>query len=100
LAEVVFTGKVVDVNEDNGTARLEIYASWKGVPWKNEMEVRFFGACLYELKLGQEYLLYADRGEDQKLVTDMCYPNRLLAEAGKDLRELDRRRRRSWHYRK
>ena len=100
-AEVVFTGKVVSVSEDNGTAVLEVYSTWKGVsPWKNRIEIRMaFLTCLYELKLDQEYLLYADKREDQRLVTDMCYPNRLLAEAEKDLRELGRPRWRWRHHR-
>ena len=102
LAEVVFTGKVVGLSTNNGTAALEIYSTWKGIsPWKNRIEMRMvFSDCYYELKLGQEYLLYADKGEDQNLVTNMCYPNRLLAEAGEDLRELGKPRWRWWHRRR
>jgi hypothetical protein len=102
LSEVVFTGKVVGFNQDNGTAVLVVYSAWKGVsPWKNQIEVGMdFSDCFYELKLGQEYLLYAGKGEGQKLVTDTCYPNRLLAEAKKDLDELGRSKWRWRHHRR
>jgi hypothetical protein len=59
-----------------------------------------FSDCFYELKLGQEYLLYAVRESDQKLVTNTCYPNRLLTEAGKDLNELGRSQWRWRHHRR
>jgi hypothetical protein len=103
-AEVVFTGKVVDIKAD-GTALLEVYASWKGIPpWKDKVEVGtdcYLTDCPYaDLKVGQEYLLYAEQEEDQKLVTNGCWPNLSLAEAGKDLRELDRRRQRWQRHRR
>ena len=102
LSDVVFAGRVVDFNRDNGTAVLEVYSSWKGIsPWKKRIEVGMdFSDCFYELKLGQEYLLYALRESDQKLVTNTCYPNRLLAEAGKDLNELGRSQWRWRHHRR
>jgi hypothetical protein len=103
-AEAVFTGKVVNIKED-GTALLVVYDSWKGIPpWKDKVEVGtdyYFTDCPYaDLKEGQEYLLYTEKGEDQKLATDGCWPNLSLAEAGKDLRELDRRRRRLQRHRR
>ena len=90
LAEVVFTGKVVEINEDTGIAVLEVYSAWKGISfWRNRIEVGMvFSTCIYELKLGQEYLLYAGKGERQRLVTHMCYPNTSLAKAGEDINQL------------
>lgn len=57
-----------------------------------------FSDCLYELQVGQEYLLYADQGRNQKLVTNVYYPNRLLAEAENDLKKLGRSQWRWWRH--
>lgn len=95
VAEVVFTGKVVDINEVDGSALLEVYATWKGLsPWTKKTKISMvFSTCYYELRLGEEYLLYARKeGRHKNLLTDMCYPNRLLAEARRDLLELGRPR--------
>jgi len=96
LAEAVFTGKVIEVSEDKGRTLLEVSAIWKGIsPWRKKIELRAVsGTCYYELKQGQEYLLYAGR-ESEGLFTNICYPNRLLVDARKDLLDLGRPRWRS-----
>jgi hypothetical protein len=102
LAAVVFTGKVIGFNEGNDTAIFEVYDSWKGIsPWRTRIEVRpDYSGCSVFLTQDGEYLLYASKGEDRKLVTATCFPSRPLAEAATDLRELGRPRWRWWHHRK
>ena len=98
----VFTGTVTaiqaadDTKTSDLTIEFQVTKGWKGVehPMLTVLTTTP-GACGYQFKVGQSYLVYA-QGNDEHLEVDNCHRTYLLAppqghhdRAGKDIKELN-----------
>jgi hypothetical protein len=82
-ASAVFIGRLVKDAEPR-EAVFEVLKSFSGMADKTVRLERGFGCQITYLK-GEQYLIYARRGEDKKLYVDECSRSALLSEAEEDL---------------
>ena len=94
----VFCGRVLEVRRNQQETGLftrveavfEVERIWKGVEKRtiNVFTSSQSSACGYEFKKGKEYLVYASRDAEGRLITSICSRTRRMKEAGDDLKEL------------
>ena len=98
-SSVVFQGKVTEVrgapagdmvnSMDPVQVIFEVSRVWKGPEYKNLVisTAMSSASCGFEFQPGQEYIVYANGGEDS-LETGLCTRTRSLADGGEDIQAL------------
>ena len=90
----VFVGKVLEVISDprkfHVDVKFEVERSWKHDTSKQVIvrTGRGGGDCGYHFEVGESYLVYAYRSNENKLETNICQRTRSLVDAKDDLRLL------------
>jgi len=95
----VFSGEVIAT--DIFSIKFRVIRSWKGAPSegitlstgaKDIDGTYYHGAsdCVYSFKVGEKYLVYARRSDDGALTAYKCTRTNLLANSGRDMKELIR----------
>jgi hypothetical protein len=84
---IEFLGQFIEV-----TFRVKV--SWKMVDEEKVVVLTSFSDCAYIFKLGEEYLVWANRGEPEgKLLTELCDRTNKLANSARDVVALGEGRR-------
>lgn len=92
-ADVVFSGKVVEVIETQtniqiSIAKIKVENIWKG-SLSNEISIiDYRTSCSYEFELGKIYLVFANASTDGSFRTHVCNGNKEYQEAAKELKIL------------
>lgn len=92
----VFTAKVVKMNDEAGGAgirrevTLEVIRVWKGVTAKSltVSTAKSGAACGYGFQEGKSYIVYAHKGDGEKLFVSLCSRTAPLERAQGDVKEL------------
>lgn len=87
LSSVVFTGTLVTKDKEGGNI-FSIDKVWKGNLADGYVYSGFSGMCGTEFEKGNKYLVYTEslKGKES---TGLCSGNKLIAEASKDIRDLN-----------
>jgi hypothetical protein len=82
-----FAGKVIGVEGERVT--FEVARVWKG-PREKALTLTSTPrpGCTFAFEVGKDYVVFAD-GRKDALSTDVCSPNRELADAGRAVKQLD-----------
>ncbi|HDR4558738.1 hypothetical protein [Bacillus cereus] len=84
--DVVFEGKVLEVQEKDGKMEIlfEVKKIWKGTSSSQIIIYTSFSSCTFPFGEGGEYLVFAFNRGEGKLETSMCSGTKRLDEAGAD----------------
>jgi hypothetical protein len=90
-AQVVFTGKVIEITQNPFQYRLQVETSWKGLlPHIRPTEILLVAQtadCEFPFKVGKKYLVYAYE-RNNKLTTSECSGNIEFEKASEELKIL------------
>ena len=91
-ASVVFSGKVIDIDE--ATVKFSVEGLWKGAPTQeiimhNSAGGSIVSDCAYRFVLGEEYLVYAS-GSGAGLGTNKCSRTTVLGSGVADVEVLEK----------
>lgn len=87
LSSVVFTGTLVTKDKEGGNI-FSIDKVWKGNLADGYVYSGFYGMCGTEFEKGNKYLVYTENLKGKES-TSLCSGNKLIAEASKDIRDLN-----------
>ncbi|MDX8360971.1 hypothetical protein [Cytobacillus sp. IB215316] len=96
----IFSGKVINVSKSKSFLQshfsdvevlFEVTSSWKGI---EQSQVKIFTAidsasCGINFSLQQDYLVYAHLDADNKLVSSICSPTKIMGSAQDDIATLN-----------
>ena len=90
-SKAVFVGKVTKVTKvgDDRVFEFAVEKYWKGATTKR-ITVSFYETTRYQawFKLGETYLMFADRDSDGRFTVARCSRSKDLSDAGEDLKRL------------
>ncbi|PEA20951.1 cobalamin biosynthesis protein CbiN [Bacillus cereus] len=81
--DVVFEGKVLEVQEKDGKIKtlFEVKKIWKGTSYSQVIIYTSFSSCTFRFAEGGEYLVFSSYRGEGKLETSMCSGTKRLDEA-------------------
>lgn len=90
-SEAVFVGEVIkqEKNGNNKTFDFKVEKYWKGADTK-KIKISVYETMRYQawFKVGESYLVYANRDEDGKLSVSRCSRSKNVENASEDLQKL------------
>ncbi|BBI34023.1 hypothetical protein [Cohnella abietis] len=87
LSSTVFTGTLVSKDEEGGNI-LNVDKVWKGDPADGYVYSGFLGMCGTEFEIGNKYLVFTEKFKGKE-TTSLCSGNKLITDAGKDIKALN-----------
>jgi len=90
-SSVIFSGKVVNIDEEQELVKLDILKSWKGLEQRESVTMDQSSACSYLFELNGEYLVYGNKltmeslPDDNVYRTSVCSFTKPLGNAGHDV---------------